>query len=156
MSNSKKFVVKNGLQTQNIDFVSNNESNTITITIGEDGILSVEGDVKFSNFVYDSTGFQGNVGDTLVATSNGVEWQETTFDIGTPSGNNYLLSSNTDGTRSWVSPKEVVLNSKVASLMPYLINEGETYLIPTNTQALFSLPLEINGILEIDGILVQV
>ena len=43
MPNSKKFVVKNGLQSQNIDFVSPNESNTITISMLDSDTLSISG-----------------------------------------------------------------------------------------------------------------
>jgi hypothetical protein len=95
MSNSKKFVAKNGVQTQNIDFVSNNESNTISFTVTDEGILSVEGDVKLSNSLYDSTNSKGNVGEVLVAVSEGLKWQIPSsnvsgfiiFDGGTPFNN---------------------------------------------------------------------
>lgn len=75
MANDKKFVARNGLQTQNIDFVSNNESNTITISVSDEGLLSVEGDVQLSNALYDSTGSKGNVGESLLATTQGIKWQ---------------------------------------------------------------------------------
>lgn len=78
------------------------------------------------------------------------------IELGVPTSNGDILSSNTDGTRIWVSPEKVVLDAKVAGIMPYLINENEKYLVPANTQALFSLAIEINGVLEVDGILVQV
>jgi hypothetical protein len=75
MANDKKFVARNGLQTQNVDFVSNNESNTVTISVSDQGILSVEGNVKLSNALYDSTNSKGNVGEALFATTQGVRWQ---------------------------------------------------------------------------------
>ena len=75
MPNDKKFVVKNGLQTQNIDFVSNNESNTVTISVDNQGLLSVDGNVKISNSLYDSTGSKGNVGESLFSTTQGTKWQ---------------------------------------------------------------------------------
>jgi hypothetical protein len=75
MPNDKKFVVKNGLQTQNIDFVSNNESNTVSITVNDSGLLSVEGNVQISNSLYDSTGSKGNTGEVLTAVSEGLKWQ---------------------------------------------------------------------------------
>lgn len=43
MANTKKFVVKNGLQTQNTSFISPDESNTITVTMLDDGTLSFSG-----------------------------------------------------------------------------------------------------------------
>lgn len=43
MANDKKFVVKNGLQTQNIDFVSPNGANTIQLTMLDDDYISFSG-----------------------------------------------------------------------------------------------------------------
>lgn len=43
MANTKKFVAKNGLHTQNVDFVSPNEANTITVTMLDSDTLSVSG-----------------------------------------------------------------------------------------------------------------
>lgn len=43
MANNKKFVVENGLQTQNIDFVSTNGNNTIQFTMLDSDTLSVSG-----------------------------------------------------------------------------------------------------------------
>lgn len=42
------------------------------------------------------------------------------------------------------------------ALMPYFIPEGETYVVPTNRQGLFVLPITIEGTLEVTGVLVQV
>jgi hypothetical protein len=75
MANNKKFVVKNGLQTQNIDFVANNESNTTSIIIDDAGLLSVEGNLKISGALYDSNNQTGNVGEILVSSSDGTSWQ---------------------------------------------------------------------------------
>jgi hypothetical protein len=43
MANSKKFVVKNGLHSQNIDFVSPDETSTITVSMLDSDTLSVSG-----------------------------------------------------------------------------------------------------------------
>lgn len=75
MANNKKFVVKNGLQSQNIDFVSNNESNTVTLSVSDSGILSFDGNVQLLDHLYDTTLSKGNVGEVLFATSDGVKWQ---------------------------------------------------------------------------------
>jgi hypothetical protein len=74
MSNTKKFVVKNGLQTQNVDFVSNNESNTISISISDSGLLSVEGNVRLTESLYDKNNSAGANGQILSSTVNGIEW----------------------------------------------------------------------------------
>jgi hypothetical protein len=75
MSNNKKFVAKNGIQSQNIHLVSNNESNTVIITIDDYGLVSVDGNIQFSNSIYDSLGNKGEVGQILNATANGILWQ---------------------------------------------------------------------------------
>ena len=43
MANSKKFVVKNGLETQNIQFVEADGTESIELTVLEDGTLSFSG-----------------------------------------------------------------------------------------------------------------
>lgn len=43
MSNNKKFITKNGLSTQNADFVSSNGSNTISISMLDSDVLSFNG-----------------------------------------------------------------------------------------------------------------
>lgn len=75
MAVNKKFVVKNGLQTQNVDFVSNNESNTVSLSVSDDGILSFNGNVQLLDYLYDTTLSKGNVGEALFATVDGVKWQ---------------------------------------------------------------------------------
>lgn len=42
------------------------------------------------------------------------------------------------------------------AMMPYYIAEGDTYTVPINKQGLFSIPITIDGTLEVIGILVQV
>lgn len=43
MANSKKFIVKNGLLTQNVEFVSPDDANTITVSMLNSDTLSVSG-----------------------------------------------------------------------------------------------------------------
>ena len=43
-----------------------------------------------------------------------------------------------------------------AAVMPYFIPSDKSYIIPTDFQGLFSQPIEIEGSLEIDGVLVEV
>ena len=44
MANDKRFVAKNGLQSQNIDFVSPDDTKNITITMLDSGVVSFNGD----------------------------------------------------------------------------------------------------------------
>ena len=40
--------------------------------------------------------------------------------------------------------------------MPYIIVSGESYVVPENFQGLYSEAIEIDGTLEVDGILIEV
>lgn len=44
MANIKKFYVKNGLHTQNIDFVSPDETNTMSMEMTDNDVISISGD----------------------------------------------------------------------------------------------------------------
>lgn len=46
MSNNKKFVARNGVQTQNISFVSTDEANTTNLTVLDSGDISIDGNVQ--------------------------------------------------------------------------------------------------------------
>jgi hypothetical protein len=46
MSNNKKFVARNGVQTQNISFVSTDESNTTNLIVLDSGDISIGGNVE--------------------------------------------------------------------------------------------------------------
>lgn len=46
--------------------------------------------------------------------------------------------------------------STSSGMMPYYIPDGETYTVLANKQGLFSIPITIDGTLEVEGILVQV
>ena len=59
----------------------------------------------------------------------------------------------TDGTGN-LSFADV--GSDSAAPMPYNITVGNTYTIPTDFQGLFSYPITIDGILDIDGLLIEV
>jgi hypothetical protein len=49
-NNNKKFAVKNGLLTQNIDFISPDEANTIAVTMSNSNVLSVAGTLNATLF----------------------------------------------------------------------------------------------------------
>jgi hypothetical protein len=42
-----------------------------------------------------------------------------------------------------------------AAVMPYYIPPGQSYIVETNFQGLFTLPIEIDGELEVDGVLID-
>jgi hypothetical protein len=59
MPNTNKFVVKNGLQSQNFDFVSPNGANIITLSISNDDVLSISGNAGQLFSITDS--FSGTI-----------------------------------------------------------------------------------------------
>lgn len=50
VGNTKKFVVKNGLRTQNIDFVSPDSQSVVTQSISNNGVLSFDGVIEATSF----------------------------------------------------------------------------------------------------------
>ena len=69
---------------------------------------------------------------------------------------NYVLTTDGLGNLSW-SEGGAPTTTIIAAWMPYQINTGEIYLVPQYRQGLFSVPVDVgDGVLEIDGILVEV
>jgi hypothetical protein len=60
----------------------------------------------------------------------------------------------TDGNGNLIFADPAVSGS--AAPMPFYIPVGETYYVPNNFQGLFTVPIEIDGAFEVDGILVEV
>lgn len=60
-----------------------------------------------------------------------------------------VLSTDGMGNLSWQTPSS-------GGGMPYFIPINTTYTIPQYVQGLFSVPITVEGTLEVDGILVQV
>ena len=70
--------------------------------------------------------------------------------------NGYVIATDGAGNLSFVAGGGGGGNTSITSPMPTLINSGETYYVTANHQGLYSVPIEINGALEVDGVLVQV
>ena len=60
----------------------------------------------------------------------------------------------TDGNGNLIFADPAVIDS--AAPMPFYIPVGDTYYIPNNFQGLFTVPIEIDGALEVNGILAEV
>lgn len=70
---------------------------------------------------------------------------------------NYVIATDGTGNLSWVPQSGGGGgNTYIASPMPYLINAGETFYVTENHQGLFNIPIQVDGSLQIDGILVEV
>jgi hypothetical protein len=63
--------------------------------------------------------------------------------------NGQVLKTDGSGNLSWTS-------SSTSGQMPYYIPSGDSYTVDTYKQGLFALPIEVDGILEVDGQLIQV
>jgi hypothetical protein len=61
-----------------------------------------------------------------------------------------IISTDGNGNLSFTTV------STSSGMMPYYIPDGETYSVLANKQGLFSIPITIDGTLEVEGILVQV
>lgn len=46
--------------------------------------------------------------------------------------------------------------ARTAAIAPTLVQTGETFVVPANKQVLFSLPITVDGTLQVDGYLVEV
>jgi hypothetical protein len=63
-----------------------------------------------------------------------------------------LIQSDGNGNLIFSDPAR----NDSAAPMPYLIPVGEKYYVPNNFQGLFTVPIEISGALEVNGILAEV
>jgi hypothetical protein len=95
------------------------------------------------NETVNASGSSGSTGEQLLAAmygTNGVQVLgsiETGVEIRGP-------GTSGGGSTAW------------SGFMPTLIADDESLVVPANTQALFSLPITVDGVLEIDGFLVEV
>jgi len=61
----------------------------------------------------------------------------------------------TDGSGA-LSFGDAGLAANTAAVMPYIINTSESYQVGANLQGLFSQPIEIDGELDVEGILIEI
>lgn len=62
-----------------------------------------------------------------------------------------VLTTDGGGALSWTTP-----TSGGSSFVPYYIPTGNTFTVPENFQALFTIPIDAEGTIVVDGILVGV
>lgn len=87
---------------------------------------------------------------TLGTIGTGV-WQGTPVEVAylDPGAAGYVLTGNGPG----VPPS---YQEPAASAPPLTIAAGSTYTVPVNTQVLFSFPIAADGLLVVDGVLIEV
>lgn len=107
------------------------------LTAGSITLEALTGNATVSNLIVTKSTNLGNVSN--VSINGGSQGQ--------------ILTTNGSGTLSWSSAGP---NNYVVAPMPYYIGTEETYYVTENKQGIFSVPLTIDGQLNIDGALVQV
>jgi hypothetical protein len=108
------------------------------ITVGENPettVILANGDITTTNLTANGVSNLGNIGNVKI--------------FGGTSGQTIVTDGNGNLTFSATS-------SNSAAPMPYYIPNGESYSIPNNFQGLFAQPIDIEGALEIDGVLIEV
>ena len=109
------------------------------ITVGIDPqttVILANGDITTTNLTANGISNLGNIGNVII--TGGSSGQV----IQTDGLGNLIFADSTGG------------NS--AAPMPSYIPVGESYLVPSNFQGLFTVPIEIDGELQVDGILAEV
>ena len=90
---------------------------------------------------------------TVNFTANGVSELGPISNVKITGGTNgQLVQTDGSGNLTFVNPAV----SDSSAPMPYYIPEGETFYVPNNFQGLFALPITIDGVFEVDGILTEV
>ena len=110
------------------------------ISVGQDPqttVILANGDITTTNITVSGVSNLGPIGNVFI--TGGANGQY----IQTDGTGNLIFADATGGSNS-------------AAPMPYLVPSGESYYIPTNFQGLFTVPIEIDGTLEVDGILAEV
>ena len=129
----KYFNVKNGLSAGNITLNAANST-----VIASDFLGNISGN---------TASFSGNL--TITGTTDLGSVSNVTITGGSAG---QVLTTDGAGNLTFASPS--VIQSPAP--MPYVIDETTALVIPLYYQGLFSVPITINGSLEIDGILVEV
>jgi len=96
----------------------------------------------------------GNVTPTNLDVSSGLSDLGAVGNI-TITGGSANQALITDGSGG-LSFGEAGLAANSAAVMPYIINSSESYTVAANLQGLFSQPIEIDGELDVEGILIEV
>jgi hypothetical protein len=92
---------------------------------------------------------------TINLTANGIVNLGNVSNVHIDGGNvDQYLRTDGAGNLSWDSIGN--LSSNRVAVMPYLIQTGESYILPNNLQGLYSQPITIDGTLEVDGMLIEI
>jgi len=124
-----------------------NGNSSVTIPVASGNVVTTAN----GNIILTITETGANVAGTLNVTgvSNLGPIGNVTITGGT---NGQLVQTDGNGNLTFIDP---AVNDSAAP-MPFYIPVGNTYYIPNNFQGLFTVPIEIDGALEVSGILAEV
>ena len=124
-----------------------NGNSSVTIPVASGNVVTTAN----GNIILTITETGANVAGTLNVTgvSNLGPIGNVTITGGT---NGQLVQTDGNGNLTFIDPAV----SDSAAPMPFYIPVGNTYYIPNNFQGLFTVPIEIDGALEVSGILAEV
>jgi hypothetical protein len=117
-----------------------NSINGFSVSDTGNVIIDGAGNITTANIVVSQYANLGNIGNVKIGGGS----------------NGYVVATDGAGNLSFVAQSGGSGNTSITSPMPTLINPSETYYVTANHQGLFSVPIEIDGTLEVDGVLVQV
>jgi hypothetical protein len=101
-------------------------------------VVQANGDITTINFTANGISNLGNVGNVKITGGN---------------ADQYL---RTDGTGNLTWDNVGNISSNRVAVMPYLIPNGESYILNNNFQGLYSQPITIDGELTVDGMLIEI
>ena len=101
-------------------------------------IVQANGDINTINFTANGVSNLGPVGNVKITGGN---------------VDQYLRTDGT-GNLSWDDVGNI--SSNRVAVMPYLVPTGESYILNTNFQGLYSQPITIDGELTVDGMLIEI
>ena len=124
-----------------------NGNSSVTIPVASGNVVTTAN----GNIILTVTETGANIAGTLDVTgvSNLGPIGNVTITGGT---NGQLVQTDGNGNLTFIDP---AVNDSAAP-MPFYIPVGNTYYIPNNFQGLFTVPIEIDGALEVSGILAEV
>ena len=129
MANNKKFIVKNGLQTQNVGFVSPNAANTLEVALLDTDILQLDGNIS----VLGNVALTGTVdgrdvaadGTKLDGIASGAEVNQNAFSNIAVSGQTTVAADSKTDTLTLVAGTNVTITTD-ATTDSITINANDT------------------------------
>lgn len=119
MANNKKFIVKNGLQTQNVEFVSPNAANTLEVALLDTDILQLDGNISvLGNVTLTGTVDSRDVsadGTKLDGIASGAEVNQNAFSNIAVSGQTTVAADSKTDTLTLVAGTNVTITTDAAT-----------------------------------------